>query len=261
MSWFSSFWFYIFAAHFIAMKLDILAIAAHPDDVELSCAGTLIRHALAGQAVGVLDLTESQLSTRGSVELRQQEAKNASTVMGLKVRMNAGMEDGFFRNDEEHQRHLIKYIRYFRPEIVLGNSLSDRHPDHSRAGRLIADACFYSGLQKIQTEWEGQLQEAWRPKRVYHYIQDRFLEPDFIVDIADVFNKKMEAINCYSSQFYNPGSDEPATYISSGDFMDQIRAKDLMFGKRIGTRYGEGFISENVPGVSSLSDLFLPDLP
>ncbi len=243
------------------MKLDILAIAAHPDDVELSCAGTLIKHSSAGQAVGVLDLTESRLSTRGTVEMRYQEAEKASVVMGLKVRMNAGMADGFFRNDEEHQKLLIKYIRHFRPEIVLGNALSDRHPDHGRAGRLIADACFYSGLQKIQTEWEGKEQEAWRPKRVYHYIQDRFMEPDFIVDIASFFDKKMEAINCYSSQFFNPASDEPSTYISSGDFMDQIRAKDLMFGKRIGTKYGEGFVSENVPGVSSLNDLLLPELP
>jgi N-acetylglucosamine malate deacetylase 1 len=243
------------------MKLDILAIAAHPDDVELSCSGTLIKHSLAGQAVGVLDMTQSELSTRGSVELRNKEAQNAGVVMGLKVRMNAGMADGFFRNDEEHQKLLIKYIRHFRPEIVLGNALSDRHPDHSRAGRLIADACYYSGLQKIQTEWEGKEQEAWRPKRVYHYIQDRFLEPDFIVDITSVFDKKMEAINCYSSQFFNPTSDEPLTYIATGVFMDQIKAKDLLFGKRIGTRYGEGFISENTPGVSSLSDLLLPQVP
>lgn len=243
------------------MKLYILAIAAHPDDIELSSAGTLIKHARAGHATGILDLTESNLSTRGTVALRYKEAELAAQVMGVKVRANARMADGFFRNDQEHQLKLIAYIRHFQPEIVLGNALDDRHPDHSRAGRLIADACFLSGLRKVETQWDGVGQEAWRPKRVYHYIQDRQSEPTFVVDISDVFETKMEAIRCYRSQFHDPASHEPETYISSDAFIEQIEAKDIMYGKRIGTRYGEGFISENVPGISSLDDLLLPEMP
>lgn len=243
------------------MKLHILAIAAHPDDVELSCAGTLIKHTQAGHAVGILDLTEGELGTRGSVALRYSEAEAAAQIMGVKVRMNARMADGFFRNDAEHQRSIISYVRYFRPDIVVANALNDRHPDHGRAGRLIADACFYSGLRKIETQWDGMAQEPWRPRRVYHYIQDRVQEPDFIVDISSVFEKKMDAIQAYKSQFYDPSSDEPATYISSGQFMEQIRYKDGMYGKRIGTKFGEGFITENVPGIGDLDDLLLPEFP
>jgi bacillithiol biosynthesis deacetylase BshB1 len=159
------------------MKLHILAIAAHPDDIEMSCAGTILKHTGAGQAVGIIDLTESELSTRGSVELRYKEAEHAAEVMGVQVRHNLQMADGFFRNDEEHQRMLIPYIRRYQPEIVIANALNDRHPDHGRAARLIADACFLAGLGKIKTEWEGAEQAPWRPKRVYHCIQDRFFEP------------------------------------------------------------------------------------
>lgn len=240
--------------------LKILAIAAHPDDVELSCAGTLIKHVQAGDKVGILDLTEGELGTRGTVALRYAEAAAAARVIGAVVRDNVQMADGFFRNDEAHQKKLIAYIRHYQPEIVIANALEDRHPDHGRGGRLIADACFLAGLRKIETEWEGVAQEAWRPKRVYHMIQDRNLEPDFIVDITDAFEQKMESIKCYTSQFHNPESDEPLTYISTGGFLETVTARDMMNGKKIGTKYGEGFICENIPGIANLNDLLLPEI-
>ncbi len=240
--------------------LKILAIAAHPDDIELSAAGTILKHTMAGDAVGILDLTEGELGTRGSVALRYEEAAAAAKVMGVKVRMNAQMPDGFFRNDEASQRKLITYIRYFRPQIVIANALEDRHPDHGKGGRLIADACFLAGLRKIETEWEGQPQEAWRPKRVFHMIQDRKMEPDFIVDISSVYDQKIEAIKCYKSQFYAPGSNEPDTYISSGSFLGNIQNWDALNGKKIGTQYGEGFICENIPGIDNLDALIYPKI-
>ena len=242
-------------------KLHILAIAAHPDDIELGCGGTLIKHVKAGQAVGIVDLTEGEMGTRGSVEQRYKEAANAARVMGITVRENAQMADGFFKNDEAHQRKLITYIRHYQPEIVIANALEDRHPDHGRGGRLIADACFLAGLRKIETERDGKPQEPWRPKRVYHMIQDRPLTPMFIIDISDDFEQKMEAIRCYTSQFYNANSTEPQTYISTGQFLDDIAYRDALNGRRIGTRHGEGFISENMPGLSSLDDLLLPEMP
>ena len=244
--------------------LKILAIAAHPDDIELSCSGTIIKHTNMGHEVAILDLTEGELGTRGSVALRYEEAAKAAKVMGVKVRLNARMADGFFKNDEEHQRKLVAYIRHFKPEIVIANALSDRHPDHGKGGRLIADACFLSGLRKIETEWEGQKQEAWRPKRVFHMIQDRVLEPTFIVDVSDVFEKKMESILCYSSQFVSGKSandSEPQTYISSSNFMDAIVSRDTLMGKKIGVRYGEAFVCESTPGISDLDKLLLPEFP
>jgi len=243
--------------------LDILAIAAHPDDIELGCAGTLIKHAAAGEAVGILDLTEGELGTRGTPELRYQEAAKAAAVMGLNMRENARMADGFFRNDKEHQLKLISYIRRLRPRIVIANALEDRHPDHGRGGRLIADACFYAGLRKIETTWDGVPQEPWRPGRVFHMLQDRLSEPSFIVDISDVFERKMEAIRCYGSQFFNAGdtSGEPKTYISAENFLDLIMYRDALFGKRIGVKYAEAFVSENTPGIADLNALVIPDLP
>ena len=241
-------------------KLHILAIAVHPDDIELSCAGTLIKHAKLGHATGILDLTKGELGTRGSGDIRLQEAAAAGKAMGVLVRENAGMRDGFFRNDEEHQLQLIRYIRRWQPDIVLANALEDRHPDHGRAGKLIADACFLAGLKKIETEDDGIAQEAWRPKRVFHIIQDRQLTPDFIVDITDVFEEKLASIRCYKSQFHDPTSQEPQTYISSQDFLEQIKYRDALLGKRIGTKYGEGFISENIPGIKDLSALLLPEV-
>jgi N-acetylglucosamine malate deacetylase 1 len=241
-------------------KLHLLAIAVHPDDIELGCAGTLIKHADKGQQVGILDLTMGELGTRGSAELRLEEAQNAAKVMGLAVRENARMADGFFRNDEEHQRKLITYIRKYQPDIVLANALADRHPDHGRAGRLIADACFLAGLRKVSTQVDGKEQEAWRPKRIFHMIQDRMHEPNIIVDISDAFDRKMEAVRCYKSQFHDPNSNEPITYIATQDFLEQLRYRDVLMGKRIGTKYAEGFVCENVPGVRDLDDLLLPEI-
>lgn len=243
------------------MKLHILAIAVHPDDVELSCSGTLIKHAQMGQQVGILDLTAGELGTRGTPEIRILEAANAANVMGAIVRENAGMADGFFKNDETHQLKIITYIRKYQPDIVIANALSDRHPDHGRAGRLIADACFLAGLKKVPTQYNGAEQQAWRPRRVYHMIQDRLSEPTFVVDISDAYATKMEAIKCYKSQFHDPTSNEPITYIATEGFLKHIEARDSIMGKRIGVQYGEGFISENIPGISSLDDLLLPQLP
>ncbi len=243
------------------MKLHILAIAAHPDDIELSCAGTLIKHAKKGQDVGILDLTEGELGTRGTPAIRLEEAQAAGKVIGVAVRENAGMADGFFVNDKEHQLKLVTYIRKYRPEIVIANALADRHPDHGRAGKLIADACFLAGLRRVETLYNGIAQEAWRPKRVYHIIQDRFVEPTFIVDISEEMEQKMESVKAYKSQFHDPNSNEPMTYISKGDFLKNIENRASLLGKRIGTAYGEGFICENIPGLADLDDMILPEMP
>ena len=242
------------------MKLHILAIAAHPDDIELSCAGTLIKHARMGQAVGIVDLTRGELGTRGTPELRLEEAQVAAKAMGVAVRENANMEDGFFRNDQEHQLKLVQYIRKYQPEIVIANALADRHPDHGKGGRLIADACFLAGLRKVSTQLDGKEQEPWRPKRVFHMIQDRPAEPSFIVDITDCFEQKMEAIKCYKSQFHDPKSNEPITYIATEGFLKNIEYRDATWGKRIGVRYGEGFVSENITGIADLDQLLLPEI-
>ncbi|HLZ86867.1 MAG TPA: bacillithiol biosynthesis deacetylase BshB1 [Puia sp.] len=234
------------------MKLDILAIAVHPDDVELGCAGTLLMEKRNGKKTGVVDLTRGELGTRGTAELRAEEAVKAAAILGLDARENLGMADGFFRNDEEHQRRLIRAIRKYRPEIVLGNSLEDRHPDHGRAGHLISDSCFLSGLRKIGTlDDEGRPQEHWRPKYVFHYIQDRYAAPSFVYDITPVFETKLASIRAYSSQFFSAeyGENEPQTYISTPEFLNAIIGRHQMFGKMIGVPYAEGFITEKMIGV------------
>lgn len=244
------------------MKLDILAIGVHPDDVELGCSGTLINERRNGKAVGVVDLTEGELGTRGTPETRRREAARAAEVMGLSVRENLGMRDGFFRNDEEHQLRLISAIRRFRPEIVIGNILNDRHPDHGRAGRLIADACFLAGLARIETVGpDGLPQERWRPKHLLHYLQDWYHEPDLLVDISDSFEQRMESIKAYSTQFHtDPSSSEgPQTYISTPDFLESVVARARMLGKRIGVRYAEGFVTEKKIGIRSLDALVLTE--
>ena len=241
-------------------KLHILAIAAHPDDIELGCGGTLIKHARKGQSIGILDLTKGELGTRGTPELRLQEAEDAGKIMGVTIRENAGFRDGFFRNDEEHQLQLIHYLRRWQPEIVFTNAPQDRHPDHGRGCALITDACFLSGLQKIETEWEGIAQKAWRPKRVFNIIQDRMLPPTFIVNTSDAFEQKMEAVKAYKSQFHNPASDEPETYIATQNFLEQLKSRDALLGKRIGVDYGEGFISVNIPGIADIDNLLLPGI-
>lgn len=236
------------------MKLDILAIGAHPDDVELSCAGTLIMEKLKGKKVGIIDLTRGELGTRGTAEIRAKEAAAAAKIMDVDIRINLNMADGFFQNDEKHQKILIQAIRTYQPEIVLANALSDRHPDHGRAAKLIADSCFLSGLSKIHPL--GKEKGAWRPKYVFHYMQDRYLTPSFIYDISDVFEKKIEAIKAYSSQFYNENSKEPQTYISTPQFLQSLIDRHTTLGKMIGVQYAEGFISEKIIGIKSL-DTFI----
>ena len=221
------------------MKLDILAIAVHPDDMELGCSGTLLMEKMHGKKTGVVDLTRGELGSRGTPELRAEEAARAAAILQLDVRENLGMADGFFRNDEAHQRLLIRAIRKYRPEIVLANALEDRHPDHGRAGHLIAEACFLSGLRKIGTvDNDGLEQEHWRPKYVFHYIQDRYASPSFVYDITPVFETKLQSIRAYSSQFHTSGyaSEEPQTYISTPEFLNAIIGRHQMFGKMIGIR-------------------------
>ncbi len=242
------------------MKLHLLAIVAHPDDAELGCGGTLIKHAQKGQKVGILDLTRGEMGTRGTPEGRLQEAADAAAIMGLAVRENANFRDGFFKHDEEHLLALITYLRRWQPEIVLTNAPTDRHPDHGRGKLLSVDACFLAGLRKIETHFGGKAQEPWRPKRVFQIIQDQLLEPTFIVDIEDVTETKMEAIKAYKSQFHNPGSNEPITYIASQNFLELIARRDALMGKRIGTAAGEGFLSVNIPGIADLDHLLLPEM-
>ncbi|MDF2450155.1 MAG: bacillithiol biosynthesis deacetylase BshB1 [Bacteroidota bacterium] len=237
------------------MKLDILAIGIHPDDVELSASGTILKHIAFGKKVGILDLSRGELGTRGNATLRSQEANASAKILGVSMREQLTMRDGFFENDERHQKQIIEVIRKFQPEIVLANAISDRHPDHGRAAKLIADACFYSGLIKIETKVGNQTQEAWRPKAVYHYIQDQFMKPDFVVDITQFMDKKMESILAYSSQFYDPNSNEPETPISSKNFIENVKAKCAIFGRAINCDYAEGFTVNRYIGVENLFDL------
>jgi bacillithiol biosynthesis deacetylase BshB1 len=236
-------------------KIQILAVAVHPDDVELCCSGTLMMEKLKGKTTGVLDLTRGELGTRGTPELRLQESAAASRIMDLDIRENLGMADGFFQNNEENQRKLIRCIRQYQPEIVLSSALQDRHPDHGRAGKLISDSCFLSGLRKISTkDAEGREQEQWRPKYVFHFIQDRFYPPSFVYDITPAFDRKLESIRAYNSQFHSTTYEksEPQTYISGPEFLDSIIGRAQMLGKMIGVKYAEGFISEKMIGISNL---------
>jgi len=237
------------------MKLDILAIGAHPDDVELSAAGTIFRQLDKGYKVGILDLTEGQLGSRGTPQTRFEEAETAAKIFGLHARVNIGLDDGWFQNDKASKLAIITQIRRFKPDVILANALSDRHPDHGRASQLVSEACFYSGLLKIETEFEGQRQEHWRPKAVYHYVQDRELTPDFVVDISDYMDKKIEVIMSYKTQFYNPDSEEPETPISSKDFLDFIVAKNQVYARNISTKYAEAFNVERLPGVDDIMKL------
>lgn len=237
------------------MKLDILAFGAHPDDVELGCAGTILKEVSLGKKVGIVDLTRGELGTRGSAEIRDEEAKAAAEILGVVVRENLRMRDGFFTNDERHQLEVIKMIRKYKPEIVLCNAIDDRHIDHGKGSKLVSDSCFLSGLMKIETSIEGEKQEAWRPKVVYHYIQWKNIEPDFVVDITGFEEKKIEAILAYKTQFYDPDSQEPATPITSKNFLESLnyRAQDL--GRLVNTDFAEGFTVERCLAVNSLGDL------
>lgn len=240
------------------MKLDILAIGVHPDDVELGCSGTLLNEIGNGKKGGIIDLTQGELGTRGTKETRYKEAAAAAEILGASIRENLKMRDGFFRNDEEHQLKLISAIRKYQPEIVLANIRKDRHPDHGRAGDLIAESCFLSGLSKIETFDElGNAQDRWRPKYVLHYLQDWFYEPDLIIDVSDVFEQKMLSVKAYATQFYvDAGSAEGRqTYISTPDFLESVRARARMLGKRIGVQYAEGFTCDKGIGIKSLDAL------
>ena len=237
------------------MKLDILAFGVHPDDVELGCSGTLLMAIAEGKRVGIVDLTRGELGTRGSAEIRLQEAAKSAEIMQVAVRENLSMADGFFANDEAHQRKVITAIRRFRPEVILANAPEDRHPDHGRSAKLVSDAAFLSGLRKIETHWEGELQEAWRPTYVFHYIQDRFIQPSFVMDISPVWDKKMEAILAYGTQFNSTGGNEPTTYISTPQFLETVKARAMMLGKRIGVSFAEGYISEKIIGLRSFESI------
>jgi bacillithiol biosynthesis deacetylase BshB1 len=236
-------------------KLNLLCFAAHPDDTELACSGTILHHIHLGYKVGLVDLTQGELGTRGSAELRAVEAANSAKILGISVRDNLGLADGFFQKNRDSLIKVIEKIRQYQPEIILCNAVSDRHPDHGRAAKLTTDACFYAGLMKIETKDNNTVQAAWRPKAVYHYIQDNFIEPDFVIDITDFMDKKTEAIMAYSSQFFNPLSVEPETPISSKNFTRNIKAKASIFGRAINCDYAEGFKVNRYIGVENLFDL------
>ena len=239
------------------MKLDILVFGAHPDDAELGAGATIAKEVAGGKKVGIIDLTRGELGTRGSAEIRDREAADSAKILGLSIRENLEFADGFFTNDKAHQLAVIRIIRKYRPQIVLCNAVEDRHIDHAKASKLVSDACFLSGLVKIDSKYEGddQWQDPWRPNHVYHYIQWKNLSPDFVVDVSGFINKKMEAIRAYSSQFYDPSSEEPKTPISSKNFTDSVeyRSKDL--GRLIGVDHAEGFTAERYLGVKNLSAL------
>lgn len=237
------------------MKLDILAFAAHPDDVELSASGTIMKHIAAGAKVGIVDLTQGELGSRGTIETRYAEAKKSDEIMGITVRVNLKMADGFFEINETNKRLIIEQIRRFKPEIILANALSDRHPDHGRGSQLVSESCFLSGLLMVETSWEGKEQEKHRPKAVYHYIQDRFKKPDFVVDVSEFVDRKIQAIQAYSTQFFNPESKEPATPISGEEFIEFIKGRMRGFGRDASAEFAEGFNVERTIGVKNLFDL------
>ncbi len=237
------------------MKLDILAIGVHPDDVELGCAGTLLKHIEKGYKVGIVDLTQGELGTRGTPELRLEEAQRAAKILGVSARENLGFADGFFTNDKAHQLEVIRMIRKYQPDIVLCNANYDRHPDHGRSSVLVRDACFLAGLSKIETKENGIAQTAFRPRSVYHYIQAIHAEPDFVVDITPYMDKKMESVFAYTSQFFDPNSPEPNTFISSPEFIEFVKGRALHFGVPIGAKYAEAFTVDRIPGFDDLTKI------
>lgn len=238
------------------MKLDILVLAAHPDDAELGCGGTIAKHVSMGYKAGVVDFTHGELGTRGTIQTRSSEAVESAKILGLAVRENLGLPDGFLKNEKEHQMAVIQAIRRYQPEIVLANAIYDRHSDHGKAAALAHDACFLSGLVKIETRNEkGEQQSPWRPKAIYHYIQSQFIEPDFVVDIGNFWDTKIASIKAFRTQFYDPESSEPETYISSPSFLRMVESRAIELGHAIGSKYGEGFTVRRYPGVNNLLDL------
>lgn len=237
------------------MKLDILVFGAHPDDAELGAGATIAKEIANGKKVGIVDLTRGELGTRGTAETRDEEAAAAAKILGVSVRENLAFEDGFFVNDKAHQLQIIKMVRKYQPEIVLCNAIDDRHIDHGKGSKLVSDACFLSGLLKIETTIDGETQEKWRPKHVYHYIQWKNIEPDFVVDVTGFIDTKVKSVLAYKTQFYDTKSNAPQTPITSQNFLQSVtyRAQDL--GRLIGVDHAEGFTVERYPGVNSLSDL------
>ena len=240
------------------MKLDILAFGAHPDDIELGCAGTLLVEKKNGKKVGIIDLTRGELGTRGSAEIRKQEATAAAKILEVDVRENLELADGFFKNDEANQRQVIKVIRKYQPDIIICNAPEDRHPDHGRSAQLIEDAVFLAGLRKIETEENGTIQQVWRPAFVFNFIQDRYLHPNFVIDISSAMEQKIAAIRAYGTQFDTADNSEPQTYISTPDFLEGIIYRAKMFGKMIGVQYAEGYISKKMIGFNNF-DAFIKD--
>ncbi len=234
------------------MKVDILAFGAHPDDVELSASGTLLRHISQGKTAALVDLTQGELGSRGTVETRYQEAAEASNILGVSERVNLKMADGFFEHSQENLIKVIEQIRHFQPEIVFANAVQDRHPDHPKGSKLVSEACFLAGLRQIQTSLNGEIQQAHRPKAVYHYIQDRYSRPDFVVDVTDFVEQKFESIKAYKTQFYDPDSKEPQTPISGEEFFEFLRGRMSEYGRQIGAQYGEGFTVERLIGVDDI---------
>lgn len=238
------------------LKLDILVLSVHPDDAELGCGGTILKHIALGKKVGIVDLTRGELGTRGSAEIRDQEAAAAAKILGLAVRENLAIPDGFFENTKGYQLKVIEAIRKYQPEIIITNAYHDRHPDHGRANELVNTAAFLSGLRKIETYAGTELQEPWRAEILLHFIQDEYIEPDILVDVTDFWDKKIESIYAYGSQFFNPEwGDEPQTYISSPEFIKIVEARGREFGKVIHVKFAEGFTSRRILGVNNLFDL------
>jgi len=237
------------------MKLDILAFASHPDDVELSCSGTIISHIKKGYKVGIVDLTKGELGTRGTPEIRLQESDAASKIMGIHIRENLGFKDGFFVNDKAHQLEVVKMIRKYQPELVLANAITDRHPDHGKGADVVRDAIFVAGLRMVETIVDGEIQQPWRPKLVYNYIQNNYINPDVIVDISAHWDDKLASIKAFKSQFFDPESPEPQSFISSPEFLEFLEARSKEFGHAINVKYGEGFTVARKIGVDNLFNL------
>lgn len=239
------------------MKVDILAIGAHPDDVELGCGGTIAKMISEGKTVAIIDLTKGELGTRGTDKTRKQEAADAANILGISARENLEMKDGFLENSEEYQMRIVKMIRKYQPEIVLANATDDRHPDHAKAAKLVSDACFLSGLKKIETALDGENQEFWRPKHIFHFIQWKETEPDFVIDISDFMEKKIEACMAYKTQFYNPESKEPVTPIATKDFLESLTYRAQNLGRLSGCTYAEGFTAEKMIALKNFEGIVL----
>ena len=237
------------------MKVDILAFAAHPDDIELSAAGTIMKHIAMGKTVAIVDLTQGELGSRGTIETRYTEAKEASRIMGLAARVNLKMADGFFEINKENKLKIVEQIRFFQPDIILANAVSDRHPDHGRGSQLVSEACFLSGLLKVETTFNGQSQEKWRANQVYHYIQDRYIKPDFVVDVSPFIDRKIDSILAYKTQFFNPDDKGPKTPISGEDFLEFLKGRWREYGRAISVEYAEGFTVERTLGVDDITKL------